>query len=70
MNGRRKLVAVLKCPNADLNTRGFDWFCSARGRNIPVTGRLDGDAGYTMQRHRRNKASALHETALQCNRLV
>ena len=26
--------------------------------------------GYTMQRRRRIKASALHETVLQCNRLV
>ena len=27
-------------PYADLNTKVFDWFCSARARNIPLTGRL------------------------------
>ena len=37
VNDRRKLVAVQKCPYADLNTKVFDWFCSARARNIPLT---------------------------------
>ena len=40
MDGRRKLVAVRKCPYVDLNVKVFDWFCSARARNIPLTGRL------------------------------
>ena len=37
VNGRRwrKLVALRKCPYADLNTKVFDWICSARARNIP-----------------------------------
>ena len=40
VNGRWKLVAVRKCPYVDLNAKVFDWFCSARARNIPLTGRL------------------------------
>ena len=40
MNGRRKLVVARKCPYVDLKAKVFDWFCSARARNIPLTGRL------------------------------
>ena len=44
VNGRWKLVAVRKCPYVDLNAKVFDWFCSARARNIPLTGRLQAKA--------------------------
>ena len=40
VNGRRKLVAARRCPYVELNAKVFDWFCSARSRNIPLTGRL------------------------------
>ena len=36
VNGWRKLVAARKCPYVDLNAKVFDWFCSARARNIPL----------------------------------
>ena len=40
VNGRRKLVAVRKCAYADLNAKVYEWFSTARAKNIPLTGRL------------------------------
>ena len=39
VNGRRKLVAVRKCAYVDLNAEVYEWFPTARAKNIPLTGR-------------------------------
>ena len=40
VNGRRKLVAVRQCAYIGLNAKVYEWFSTARAKNIPLTGRL------------------------------
>lgn len=39
-NCERKYSKPRKCPYADLNEQVWKWFCDARQRNIPVSGKL------------------------------
>ena len=40
VNRRRKLVAVRKCAYVGLKAKVYEWFPTARAKNIPLTGRL------------------------------
>jgi transcriptional regulator with XRE-family HTH domain len=39
-NSERKYSKARKCTYADLNEKVWKWFCDARQRNIPVSGKL------------------------------
>ena len=69
VNGQLKLVAVRKCPYVDLNEKVFDWFCSARARNIPLTGRAVCYKRRLVNSHARwARLTALVKTAMKAER--
>ena len=40
IGGERKYMKARKCLYTDINESVWEWFCQARARNIPLTGRL------------------------------
>jgi len=39
-NGDRKIVTARRCLYPALNDKVYEWFCVARGKNIPLTGKM------------------------------
>ena len=40
MNGDRKIVKAKRCLYPDINEAVYEWFQTARGKNIPVSGKM------------------------------
>lgn len=38
--GERKILTARRCAYGDLNEKVYAWFCSARAKNLPVSGKL------------------------------